>query len=1006
MIGKRFSFIFILLSICTVSFAVRAPSTPTQTYPAFATEAQTQYPALPTQAAGVLATLKQQTGHDWKGYARNDGFASWHLFGAGLVGYNPVSESDAFEQSEAILAKILPSLYNSPIELQRATANHAGARWYVEFRQIIGGILVHGATVALRFDSQGRVTLLQLGAVNPLNVPPFTGIGENSAKSLTEATIKGTVDHVESAWLVRDGDFSTGPKLIPTYYVTADVASDNRPALFIDAQSGAIVAGWNRVNFDRAYANVKGVVRPAHLNDSIVINTLRFDSVRFNSRVWAVTDTNGNASANFTGRADSVYDTAQVYLRGRFANVRPYESTISRARITTRSTDTIQVLFNSTNSLAAEPNMYWHLNNVRTWMKGLNPGFDSLAYAIPAKVERLNYDNAYWDGRGVNFGDGGGSFYSFSMFCDVIYHEYHHGVSQFQYIGSDFPYSGETGAMNEAWSDYFACSMTNDPNMGEGGLFRDGSAYMRLLTNVFMYPRDIINEVHYDGMIISGAMWDLRASMGTHYADSVLHFSKYAHAASFVDYFVDILEYDDDDGDLTNGTPNSNQIYAAFGRHGIGPGSTVRLKIKDLTYRFDGLGGSIGNGNRYFDQDESLAVTFTLRNDAILYPPPAQNVRLQFFTLDSNLVLPVIDTAYTLAAHDSMLCGTYLIRNSSATSRYAKIFIAATADGGFSTLDSFRLLVGHPRILMVSKDTSSYNVRFVTNTLDSLHVGYYLVKAGSNIDPTTIMPDHDRLIWMGGDNQTLMSDNDAAAIVDFLNRGGKMVLSGQYMQALTNFPPLLALLHFSLGIQVTPTIQITHIDPIPGSPFASVRTYLTGGEGAGNTRSPSVLLQDSSALPVYRYDQWNNETAAFVYGEESHPERYRVLVTGFGIESINQPYRQPRLYELFERTFAWFDGTLSAPEIAPQLPMTFKVSTYPNPFNSELRVNVQVPNRGTLKMQLIDVLGRTVWTEMQPVQPGNFTTTINGSRLTSGLYFLRIETGGRMQSLQKVTLLK
>lgn len=62
------------------------------------------------------------------------------------------------------------------------------------------------------------------------------------------------------------------------------------------------------------------------------------------------------------------------------------------------------------------------------------------------------------------------------------------------------------------------------------------------------------------------------------YADSLTHYARYA-LELFDDYFVGVLETDDVDGDLSNGTPNDVAIYGAFGRHGIGPGLAPNLKF-------------------------------------------------------------------------------------------------------------------------------------------------------------------------------------------------------------------------------------------------------------------------------------------------------------------------------------------------------------------------------------------------------------------------------------------
>ena len=64
-----------------------------------------------------------------------------------------------------------------------------------------------------------------------------------------------------------------------------------------------------------------------------------------------------------------------------------------------------------------------------------------------------NYDNAFWNGQQMVYGDGDGRVFSeFWRSPDVIGHELTHGVTQFE---SGLIYEGESGALNESISDVF-----------------------------------------------------------------------------------------------------------------------------------------------------------------------------------------------------------------------------------------------------------------------------------------------------------------------------------------------------------------------------------------------------------------------------------------------------------------------------------------------------------------------------------------------------------------------
>ena len=75
-----------------------------------------------------------------------------------------------------------------------------------------------------------------------------------------------------------------------------------------------------------------------------------------------------------------------------------------------------------------------------------------------------DYDNAFWDGTQLVFGDGDGEIFErFTKPMDVMAHEFTHGVTQFT-VG--LAYQDQPGALNESISDVFA-SMAKQRSLGQ-----------------------------------------------------------------------------------------------------------------------------------------------------------------------------------------------------------------------------------------------------------------------------------------------------------------------------------------------------------------------------------------------------------------------------------------------------------------------------------------------------------------------------------------------------------
>lgn len=69
----------------------------------------------------------------------------------------------------------------------------------------------------------------------------------------------------------------------------------------------------------------------------------------------------------------------------------------------------------------------------------------------------IDYNNAFWDGDEMTFGDGDGkSFISFVNSLDVIGHELGHGVIQFT---ANLDYEKQPGALNEHFADVFGTAI-------------------------------------------------------------------------------------------------------------------------------------------------------------------------------------------------------------------------------------------------------------------------------------------------------------------------------------------------------------------------------------------------------------------------------------------------------------------------------------------------------------------------------------------------------------------
>ena len=146
-----------------------------------------------------------------------------------------------------------------------------------------------------------------------------------------------------------------------------------------------------------------------------------------------------------------------------------------------------------------------------------------LTFQLVMKVHyKTGYENAYWDGTAMTFGDGASTFYPL-VSLDVSSHEVSHGFTE---QNSNLTYSGQSGGMNEAFSDmageaaeYYSRG-TNDWLVG-AEIFK-GTGALRYMCNPTQDGASIDNaanytsslDVHYSSGVYNKAFCTLAKTTG------------------------------------------------------------------------------------------------------------------------------------------------------------------------------------------------------------------------------------------------------------------------------------------------------------------------------------------------------------------------------------------------------------------------------------------------------------------------------------------------------------
>lgn len=133
-----------------------------------------------------------------------------------------------------------------------------------------------------------------------------------------------------------------------------------------------------------------------------------------------------------------------------------------------------------------------------------------------------NYENAFWNGSSMTFGDGASTFYPL-VSLDVSAHEVSHGFTE---QNSNLTYSGKSGGLNEAFSDMSGEAAENYMNGSNdwlvGAQIFKGSGALRYMNNPPQDGRSIDHQndytsgmdVHYSSGVYNKAFYLLATTNG------------------------------------------------------------------------------------------------------------------------------------------------------------------------------------------------------------------------------------------------------------------------------------------------------------------------------------------------------------------------------------------------------------------------------------------------------------------------------------------------------------
>ena len=505
------------------------------------------------------------------------------------INFNDKSEVDALinylKKDKSFLDNLIGplSIDNFKISYFETEKADSGIFVYVQFIQQIDGINVNNTyldlDILLPFKGNAKIVYANVAVYPDLKLePPITNkIDEDKIKNTIAQLFKINPSQVEKGNDIIRYFFDSNNNGTPRWLkISTYTTKPSTYTAYVDQTSGEIIAFVDERHYYHLYdgnADASGITQEP-LSPPSTLTPLKDVKINYSNTLSTYTNQNGYYSfyapdpPNFT-----------VNLKGRWTNVQNQAGLNFLPQISSPVVGRNNFLFNAYGEfMTAQVNAYYYTESIHDYAKSkLNT--NRLDLMLPVNVNINSSCNAYFDSGAnalsINFFKSSSECHNTS-YSDIIFHEYGHFID---YQFGDITDSSEGHGLSEGWGDTFACFASQQSTIGRNFFVNpvNGSTDGRSCDNHYSYPENLDDEPHQLGQAWSGFAWHLRnnliqrygQSTGVQIAENIVLPSIKANPHNARGAIIKVLLHDDNDGDLSNGTPHLDDILQAARQHNL-----------------------------------------------------------------------------------------------------------------------------------------------------------------------------------------------------------------------------------------------------------------------------------------------------------------------------------------------------------------------------------------------------------------------------------------------------
>ncbi len=378
------------------------------------------------------------------------------------------------------------------------------------------------------------------------------------------------------------------------------------------------------------------------------------------------------------------------------------------------------------------------------------------------------------------------------------------------------------------------------------------------------------------------------------------------------------------------------------------------------------------------------------------------DVSLNLLSLRDEVVISNSPLSYESIAFGSSIEATFEGSAEAGSAGMASFLLSIDWEGA-DIEDGFAWPLGSPDMLLVDDDGGDTYEEWLINAADAI--------GGCDLaTPESLPADlsvYSLIVWITGDNERQLSENEWQLFHDTVNAGGHWVFSGQNFAEAQGSTLLMEHLGMEL---VAPDYSGTAAQGTAGSIFANQFFFFFNG-GAGNQHDMDVIssMVDCSTPLISYFSQPSGYAAEeFWCGDGGY------IVMGFGLEGVSPTGTGTSLEEMLETLYDWSLGgtSLSDPAVVTRPAGIELHGAWPNPFNPVTTLHYTLPAAGDLRVRVYNLKGQQVdeW-QLASQAAGNSELRWAPQGLASGLYLMELQllqnsTESLAPVTQKVMLIK